>query len=85
MTTMTRTQHLSRRLFEAVMLSDIYQYELAAKIGMHPTQLNRALHGAPVSETDRRWRKLAHAVGVPDDLTFATPEAADTVAGTDGC
>lgn len=72
MRTVTRPirKRLSVQLYERVMLSPVKQYEFARKIGAHPSILNKAIHGWPVSVADRRWRKLAKLVGIDESLTF---------------
>ena len=63
-------KRLSLAIFERVMLSPIKQYQFARKIGAHPSILNKAIHGWPVSTADRRWTKLAKLVGLPESETF---------------
>lgn len=66
----TTRKRLSVALYHAVVLSDQYQYVLAKKIGMHPSILNKAIHGAEVEVDDIRWKKLARLVNVPTEQIF---------------
>jgi hypothetical protein len=68
--TIPARKRLSVALYHAVLLSDQYQYVLAKKIGMHPSILNKAIHGAAVEVADGRWKKLARLVNVPLDQIF---------------
>lgn len=63
-------KRLSVSLYQSVILSDQKQYVLAKKIGMHPSILNKAIHGAEVDPTDIRWKKLARLVGIEPDKIF---------------
>lgn len=66
----TLRKRLSVLLYEKVILSPIPQYELAQRIKLNPSVLNRAIHGAEVNTTDPRWRLLAKLVGVESTKVF---------------
>ena len=63
-------KRLSVHLYERVLLSPVKQYVLAKKADLHPSILNKAIHGWPVSIEDKRWKKLAKLVGVGEDQIF---------------
>lgn len=63
-------KRLSVLLHERVILSPLKQYELAQRIGVNPSVLNRAIHGADVETTDPRWLKLGKLVGVEPGKVF---------------
>lgn len=63
-------KRLSVHLYERVLLSPKKQYVLAKQADLHPSILNKAIHGWPVSVEDKRWKKLAKLVGVSEDQIF---------------
>lgn len=63
-------KRLSVLLYERVLLSHKKQYVLARQADLHPSILNKAIHGWPVSVEDKRWKKLAKLVGVDEDKIF---------------
>lgn len=63
-------KQLSVPLYQAVILSNRKQYVLAKKIDMHPSILNKAIHGAWVDSNDGRWKRLARLVNIPAHKIF---------------
>jgi len=63
-------KRLSVLLYERVILSPLKQYELAQRIKINPSALNKAIHGAEVDTADPRWRKLGKLVGVEATKVF---------------
>jgi hypothetical protein len=62
---------VSRRLVEAVKLSDRPAYALAWQAGIHPSVLSKLLHGAErVQECDPRVLRVAALLGVRADDAF---------------
>ncbi len=70
MKTTYRKRYLSERASRLVILHPLKQYELAEKLGFHPTIFNRAIHGSPVNANDARWVKLRKIIRVPKSKLF---------------
>lgn len=70
MDTTPKRKRLSVLLHDRVILSPVKQYVLAKKIGAHPSVLNKAIHGWPVSVEDRRWERLGKLVGLEPSSIF---------------
>lgn len=64
-------RHISRRMYEKIMLHSEYQYNLAQRVKMNPSQLNRAIHGKKVDVSDPRWAQLAAIIGVDQADIFS--------------
>jgi hypothetical protein len=65
-----KKRYLSEHASQRVILHPLKQYELAEKLGFHPTIFNRAIHGSPVNATDKRWAKLRQIIRIPKSKLF---------------
>ena len=62
---------VSRKLIEAVKLSDLKGYEIAHQAEMHPSTLSRILNGIEdVMPGDPRVLRIAKVVGLKPDECF---------------
>ena len=62
---------VSRRLIEAVKLSDMKGYEIAHQADMHPSTLSRILNGIEdVRPGDQRVMKIAKVLGLKSEECF---------------
>lgn len=62
--------YLSEIAFRAVLLGPYRQRELAERIGVSPSMLNKALHGCPVDRRDPRWKKLARIIKISSEQLY---------------
>ena len=65
-----RKKYLSEIASRTVMLHALTQREIADKINMHPSTLNRAIHGSPVNRDDDRWSTLSAILELPQRRLF---------------
>ena len=62
---------VSRRLIEAVKLSDMKGYEIAHQADMHPSTLSRILNGIEdVRPGDQRVMRIAKVLGLKSEECF---------------
>jgi hypothetical protein len=62
---------VSRKLRNAVRLSDLKVYEIGHLAGLHPSTVSKLIHGAELPKPgDRRVLAIAAVVGVPPEECF---------------
>ena len=71
---------ISRKLVEAVKLSDSRAYRIAQKAGLHPSTLSRILNGIEnVRPMDDRIVRIAKVLNLKPDECFETKAEKDNV------
>jgi plasmid maintenance system antidote protein VapI len=74
---MRRMKMISRKLKEAVKLSDMKAYEIAHMAGVHPTTLSRILNGIEeVTLGDPRVIRIAKVIGLKPQDCFENSKTA---------
>jgi len=63
---------ISRKLIEAIKLSDLKAYEIAHKAGIHPTTLSQILNGIyRIEPEDPRVLRVAKILGLKPEECFS--------------
>lgn len=66
---------ISRKLKEAIKLSDLKAYEIAHLAGIHPSTLSRIVNGIDeVNPGDPRVLRIARALGLKPEVCFEADE-----------